>query len=455
MQISTQHRGFSPTPPAMSTPPFSIINCSWPRAAQFEAVEQLSASSWNLPRMGDAPRPILGAVGTDICWKVDWNHFFNAQLQHSTKSNRKGGEMRHFYLVFTIKIKATGHLKIWTSGTCFIRRVDRMSQIESLKCRPNYSYFFAQKDEKLEIVQCQMEGDWFWAIAIQENISDNENKILSHLAKRARERLNTPNGPVLKLFTDGQNPIRVLISLFSLIINGYAPKAIYLFGEHQWPNRMWAVCRRFCPFVKIIRSSRVLSYVSHLGSSTLLERARQNWFVMKTCANILYPPNAYCAMDDDVIVLDDLSEALVLFEDNKLVYTQDKDLSKEYLNTWRSAFRTQFTLSTGRFNAGLYWAQNPRDKRRIVKLASSVMPTIDEPHYWEQGIIAMIYRNRTTVDLDSCRYLFARIDGLPGGLLGYDYRNNPCGFKSIHFSGLLSKPSDVDALYIATRLLYR
>jgi hypothetical protein len=45
------------------------------------------------------------------------------------------------------------------------------------------------------------------------------------------------------------------------------------------------------------------------------------------------------------------------------------------------------------------------------------------------------------------------LDGLPGGILGYDYRNNPCGFRAIHFGGLPEKPSDAVALVLADDIL--
>jgi hypothetical protein len=65
-----------------------------------------------------------------------------------------------------------------------------------------------------------------------------------------------------------------------------------------------------------------------------------------------------------------------------------------------------------------------------------------EPWLWEQGFIAMAYSYVKSHGLSAQRYFYPYHDGLPGGFLGYPYRENPCGFASIHFGGLRQKPND-------------
>jgi hypothetical protein len=76
-------------------------------------------------------------------------------------------------------------------------------------------------------------------------------------------------------------------------------------------------------------------------------------------------------------------------------------------------------------------------------------------HLWEQGLIALAYANRHTLELPTQRYPFALFQGLPGGITGYNYKFNPCGFKAIHFGGLWEKPSDGVALQLAPQILGR
>jgi hypothetical protein len=113
------------------------------------------------------------------------------------------------------------------------------------------------------------------------------------------------------------------------------------------------------------------------------------------------------------------------------------------------------SLRTKRFNAGLYWMRNNHDQRLTANRALRARPNPNEPFLWEQGYIATLYAHCNTVELPSQRYLFPLFDGLPGGMLGYDYKLNPCGFASIHFGGLAEKPSDGITLHLVPQLLDR
>ncbi len=75
--------------------------------------------------------------------------------------------------------------------------------------------------------------------------------------------------------------------------------------------------------------------------------------------------------------------------------------------------------------------------------------------YWEQGFLAIEYAHESFVQLPSQRYFYPYCDGLPGGILGYDYAGNPCDFASIHFGGLAEKPSDADSVLLAPSILSR
>jgi hypothetical protein len=74
---------------------------------------------------------------------------------------------------------------------------------------------------------------------------------------------------------------------------------------------------------------------------------------------------------------------------------------------------------------------------------------------WEQGIIASEYASGRTCRLPSQRYFYPFFDGLPGGVAGYDYAANPCGFASIHFGALRHKPDDRTTLTLAPQLFAR
>jgi len=74
---------------------------------------------------------------------------------------------------------------------------------------------------------------------------------------------------------------------------------------------------------------------------------------------------------------------------------------------------------------------------------------------WEQGFIATQFADEAVCELPTQRYFYPYFDGLPGGMLGYDYARNPCGFASIHFGCLIEKPSDCMAQLLAPAILGR
>jgi hypothetical protein len=149
---------------------------------------------------------------------------------------------------------------------------------------------------------------------------------------------------------------------------------------------------------------------------------------MKACIALLYPPKEFCVLDDDLFVIDSVADALEHF---------------------------RHAMPTGTFNAGLYWCRQVHDSRRIAGDMLRSRPAAWMPFLWEQGFIASTYARSSVVSLPSQRYLFPVFDGLPGGMLGYDYANNPCGLASVHFGGLGDKPSDAIMAYLAPEILGR
>jgi len=69
--------------------------------------------------------------------------------------------------------------------------------------------------------------------------------------------------------------------------------------------------------------------------------------------------------------------------------------------------------------------------------------------------MALEYARDTSKALLTQRYFYPFFDGLPGGMSGYDYARNPCGFASVHFGGLAEKPSDAASRMLAPQVLSR
>ncbi|MEJ7709309.1 MAG: hypothetical protein WKF84_05485 [Pyrinomonadaceae bacterium] len=210
-----------------------------------------------------------------------------------------------------------------------------------------------------------------------------------------------------------------------MILNGYQPSEVLLFGEHQWTHAARKLFNDALPFAKVIPTNELLSKVESLGGPQLSDITRHYWFVMKAVVGLLYPPNEFCLMDDDVFILDPVDDALSAFEKCDLAYAPDFNHGKAYRATWGWINESSTVERNGTFNAGLYWMRNNYDPRRVASLLLRVPPGETEAHHWEQGFIATLFTPNKTIQLPMQRYFYPFFDGLPGGMLGYDYALNP------------------------------
>jgi hypothetical protein len=305
--------------------------------------------------------------------------------------------------------------------------------------------------DRLDIAQWQRFGGWLWGAQISNGhrTADKTGIFTRHLPTVNR-RLRQPNGPILKVFTHGRSPLRTVLAVYSLIINGYIPDGVALFGEHQWSQASSDLFARLLPFAEVVQTDHFLAHLEEIGGPTLADWARSRWYVMKTCMSVMYPPDECCCMDDDVLILDRLDDALRAFADNDLVFAPDMDHGRRYLDMWGAELNLPTPLATAHFNAGLYWVRSRCEAGLVAREALKVKPR--QP-LWEQGFLAGLFARRPIKALPTQRYFYPVFDGLPGGPLGYDYSGNPCRFASIHFGALPEKPSDETALALVDEIL--
>lgn len=428
--------------------PFEIINCSWPSSYE----EGISEPAWDAVLMPILPELRCEIIHNEVCWCFNWSSFFSrCEL---TPYPVESGQMRGFQLVFRIKVKSTGTLIIWDDNGSVIRRNQQIIH----NCKHSYelvrSEFTARAGDHLEIAQSHLGGEWKWYANLSPeyvNHSDSLKPVtlLLPYLSQIQERLSDPGGPALKLFTHGKTPLRSVAAVYSMVLNGYVPSSIYLFGEHQWSSYARYLFSSLLPFAHIVATEELITYIASLDVPRLVAWAQQYWWVMKTCISIFYPPHKFCLIDDDVFILKPTGDALQAFQTYDLVHAPDNDTGKEYIATWGGSL----PLRTATFSAGLYWMRNTFDLRWLAARTTKVDPGTVNNVLWEQGFIATIFAQKNTYTLPSQRYFFPFFDGLPGGGLGYDYASNPCDFTSIHFGGLGKKPSDGIALYLLLQLL--
>jgi hypothetical protein len=442
----------------MLQPPFDIITCSWPRPVEQRDRCWTSEPEWDAPLMPKHPELYWEQVHDEWCWMINWRSFFKDGLKRW--DHHSGGEMRGFHIVFRIRVNGSGTLVFWDDDGSIIRRNGEVIHTDRAVHPPTRNEVAVSAGDELEIAQWQYHYEWLWAARLcpaneHEHTFLTAQHALQPYLEPVLQRLNRPGGPPLKIYTDARTPVRTVVAIYSLILNGYVPSAVHLFGDYQWSDQARHLFAAALPFARIVTLPQVVTHIHSIGGPGLVELARRYWYVMKTCVALLCPPEEYCLMDDDIFILDHMHDALAAFSSHDLVYMPDQDMGESYIAAWGKTYNHAGRLRTSKLNTGLYWLRSRHDPRRIAaQILQSRFPP-NQPWIWEQGLVALAYARHETFELPGQRYFYPIFDGLPGGMLGYDYARNPCGFASIHFGGLAEKPSDGITLTLAPQILER
>jgi hypothetical protein len=382
----------------------------------------------------------------------DWRGFFRGGIK--TWAPDFGGEMRGFHVVFEIEVKRAGVLQFWDDDGSIIRRNGSIVHNDRSEHALRRSVLMVKAGDRLQIAQWQLLGDWKWgAMLCADAVAADHAAMVARYLPHVRARLQRSSGPALKMFTSGDQAVRVVLAVYSMILNGYSPSQVVLYGEHQWSRETRDWLAQALPFALVVPTTEVLDRIRTLGGNRLVDWAQRYWWVMKTCVCMLCAPHEFCHIDDDVFILESVDDALAAFQSADLVYAPDNDLGDGYRRAWLGSL-CQERLATNRFNAGLYWTRPITEPHAIAQRMLRLQPARVPNYLWEQGLIACLYKDRG-YELPMQKYFFPMLDGLPGGLFGYDYRGNPCGFTCVHFGGLSEKPSDAQCLILMDDVLGR
>jgi hypothetical protein len=183
------------------------------------------------------PQPRWTIVDDELCWTIDWRDQFRGGVPGKA-GWEYCGEMRGFHLVFELRVHANGTLAIWADDGCVIRRDGQVLHADPLAHGLARHTIDVDAGDLLEVAQWQEQGDWLWgACWSQPGASAEPLDILLPYRDAVLRRLSRPEGPPLKVFTSGEAPARAVVAVYSLILNGYAPTEVILFGEHHAKHR--------------------------------------------------------------------------------------------------------------------------------------------------------------------------------------------------------------------------
>jgi hypothetical protein len=423
-----------------NTTPYELLSCSWPFPCEDgRFVPRWQAQETHL-------RPVLEwreAAGAAY-WSIDWSELFRKGATH-------GEQARGFAVVFHIRVNAGGTLTFTSSGHCVIMRNE--SLLFDGSCCPQGQLSVAAGDI-LDIAVAHGERRWYWGASVTPAARAGEELGERHLP-RVQARLAHASGPPLKIFTDARHPIRTVISLYSMILNGYAPSEILVYGDYQWNAFSARLLRQFLPFATFVPLEQLRDEVCRVAPASLIDVAQEHWFVMKTCVSLLCGPADFCMMDDDLFILKSLDGPLALARQCDFVFVPEADNAALYGSIWGDVFRQTTLARTGRVNTALYWLRMRKDRAESAAMMQQGIDKLNAAWAWEQGFYAHRFASEAVRELPAESYCYPFMVGLPGGMLGYDYANNPCGYTMIHFGGAVDKPNDRIALQLMPQILDR
>lgn len=434
--------------------PYDLIACSWPQLAESTDGRWTSLPRWDAPVMPWLPQPRWDMREGIPLWGIDWRAFFLNMLPQP-----QGGQMRERQIAFQIKMRRSGDLVVWCDEDSMIRRVGEILIDGRSADGETRHEFRVREGDLLEIVSWQTAGEWWWMAGfVPPKLSTADRlTILEPLGELAARRLAQPDGPPLKMLTDGRHPYRVALTVYSAILNGYAPSEVLIYGSHQWSDAARSIIDRLLPFATVVPIEDTCARLERLGGPDLPRLALTHWWVMQACVSLLEPPSEFCYVDDDIFILDRLDDALAAFADHDLVFQVDRaDWSAAYQDCWRDVLPHAVPMATGEINAGFHVLRHVFEPTDVAQAMLRV-PAETTSWVWVQGLIASLYADANVRRLPPARYPFVPTDGVPNGFIGYDYADNPCGFASLHFDPGpgYDKANNLVSLAIGLRLLDR
>ncbi len=420
--------------------PFDLLHCSWP----FPWTPDSNTPLWAAQPTHLRPAPDWCQFGGHDYWTLDWGELFRG-------GDRYLGTMPGFGVIFQVRIQTAGQFAFTSGGHCEIRRGPE--ELYRGLPLPDAAVAVAPGDI-LQIAVAHGPDDWRFGGRIEPTGKAGTDLANVYLP-RVLERLLHPDGPPLKVFTDARNPMRTVISIYSMILNGYSPKHVYIYGSYQWKPFVNTLLGKFLPFATPVLFSGIEEQVTRFAPGILTETAKDHWYLMKSCVSLLCEPSVFCMMDDDLFILDSVATPQALAGERDFVFVPERDNSLLYGSIWGSEFDHPSLAATGRVNTALYWLNMQKDRKEVADRMVRGLGKLENKWAWEQGFYAHLFAGDKLHELPAASYWYPFFCGLPGGMAGYDYANNPCGFTMVHFGGDVEKPSDATALQLMPQILGR
>jgi hypothetical protein len=243
--------------------PFELLSCSWPIQVTHDSDGVwTSEPEWEAPPSPFRPNPVW-TVEDGHGWRtIDWRRFFRTLVTDWDHS----GQMRGFHVVFRLRVLVGGKLICRDDDGSIVRRGGGILRSDRHAHRPADYDIAVEPGDLLDVAQWQLHGGWSWSVRPAEGTAlTSPDGLITEFLPEIRRRMTEPEGPPVKLFTDGRTPLRTVLGLYSMILNGYSPSAVLLFGEHQWPAASRRIFAEALPFAGVIDTAAVRWAIDQAG----------------------------------------------------------------------------------------------------------------------------------------------------------------------------------------------
>jgi hypothetical protein len=290
--------------------------------------------------------------------------------------------------------------------------------------------------------------------------------LLTPLAAAAAGRMVIPNGPTVAVYSDGTSPVRTAIAIYSLVLNGYAPHSVKVFGEHRWSEGTKAFFQASLPFAEIPATEELRSAIRRAGDKALERMIAENDFGLRAAMALFVSNDEMCILEDDVVIIDGLDEGVNRLRTHDLVYAPANDKGRQFRMRWPTVRKLPTALIAADFGGGLYWLRPTSHPALIAEyILQLAVPSGGEPDSdWLNGLIALSYARYDVWKLPEHLHTnAATVSGdtheqqaqLREKLLSYDYQHNPMRLCSICLDSPLRPLSDREALALVPSLFAR
>ena len=353
--------------------PFDLLECSWPQPVDLAGGRWLSPPAWQAPLMPYHPQPRWDLMEHMPVWTIAGRPFVTCSSHGGF--GKMPGRCEGFRSPSGSSCEALATLR---SGQRMAASSVGRCCPDRRSCRPWIGPPCRGRDggrharhRPVPVDRQLVVGAGFVPPTVS---AEDALDMLTPFLNPITTRLQSAAGPAIKMFTDGQHPYRAVVAAYSMIVNGYAPSSLLLYGDYQWSAGARACFEQLLPFATIVPTVDVCDRLERLGGADLATLALRYWYVMKACVMVLEEPDEFCAMDDDVFVLDDVGDAVQAFRTHDYVFPPEDDFADEYHRLWSRVIPRPWPIGTGRANIGVSWQRQRHDRKSVAEAIVEVSP---------------------------------------------------------------------------------